>query len=221
MEARSVLQGLTRPDELLGSPEVCIAVLDGPMDLTHPCFAGADLTRIDTLVQDSPGRGPMSLHGTHVTSLLFGQHKSTVRGIAPRRRGLILPIFRDAAGSVVPQLDLARAIERAVEEGAHVINISGGERAADGSADKMLERALRLCKDNGVLVVAAVGNDGSTVCRCPLQCRQCSPWARPGLTDVPWRSTTGQHIPHQRHPCPRGGDRGRGTWWRLAAPHRR
>ncbi|MEV8434948.1 S8 family serine peptidase [Streptomyces chartreusis] len=55
----------------------------------------------------------------------------------------------------------------AVEEGAHVINISGGERAADGSADKMLERALRLCKDNGVLVVAAVGNDGCDCLQVP------------------------------------------------------
>ncbi|MFF0737754.1 S8 family serine peptidase [Streptomyces chartreusis] len=167
MDARSVLQGLTRPDELLGSPEVCIAVLDGPVDLSHPCFAGADLTRIDTLVQDPPGRGPMSVHGTHVTSLLFGQPGSTLVGMAPRCRGLILPIFPDASGMKVPQLDLARAIERAVEEGAHVINISGGERAADGSADSTLERALRLCEDYGVLVVAAVGNDGCDCLQVP------------------------------------------------------
>jgi cyanobactin maturation PatA/PatG family protease len=156
-----------RPDELLGAPEVCIAVLDGPVDLSHPCFAGADLTRIDTLVQDPVGQGPMSLHGTHVTSLLFGQPGSALVGLAPRCRGLILPIFRDAAGGGVPQLDLARAIERAVEEGAHIINISGGERASDGSADSMLERALRLCEDNGVLVVAAVGNDGCDCLQVP------------------------------------------------------
>lgn len=166
MEARSVLQGLARPAELLGAAEVCIAVLDGPVDLSHPCFAGADLTRIDTLVQDPPGHGPMSLHGTHVTSLLFGQPGSTLTGLAPRCRGLLLPIFRDA-GRGAPQLDLARAIERAVEEGAHIINISGGERASDGLADSMLERALRLCEDNGVLVVAAVGNDGCDCLQVP------------------------------------------------------
>lgn len=167
MEARSVLHGLVRPEELLGVPDVCIAVLDGPVDLSHPCFEGADLTRIDTLVQDPPGRGPMSVHGTHVTSLLFGQPGSTLVGLAPRCRGLILPIFPDAAGMKVPQLDLARAIERAVQEGADVINISGGERASDGSADSMLERALRLCEDNGVLVVAAVGNDGCDCLQVP------------------------------------------------------
>ena len=32
--------------------------------------------------------------GTHVTSIIFGQHGSEVRGIAPACRGLIIPIFR-------------------------------------------------------------------------------------------------------------------------------
>ncbi|MGW1374424.1 cyanobactin maturation protease PatG family protein [Streptomyces sp. NPDC002446] len=167
MHIRSVLQGIPPQQELLGDTEVCIAVLDGPVDLSHPCFAGADLTRLDTLVQDPAGPGPMSLHGTHVASLLFGQHGSAVEGIAPRCRGLILPVFRDAQEWRVPQLDLARAIERAVQEGAHVINISGGERTDDGRAENMLERALRLCDDNGVLVVAAVGNDGCDCLQAP------------------------------------------------------
>lgn len=165
MEARAVLRGVRAPEsELLGDEAVCIAVLDGPVDMAHPCFAGADLTRIDTLVREPAGAGPMSLHGTHVASLLFGQPGSPVTGIAPRCRGLLLPVFTDRGGSWVPQLDLARALERAVQEGAHIVNISGGElsRSAqpDAQPDAMLERALRLCEDNGVLVVAAVGNDG-------------------------------------------------------------
>jgi hypothetical protein len=46
-------------------------VLDGPVDMTHPCFAGARLDTLDTLVApDQPGA--MSLHGTHVASLVFG-----------------------------------------------------------------------------------------------------------------------------------------------------
>ncbi|WP_193776780.1 S8 family serine peptidase [Streptomyces sp. E2N166] len=167
MRIRSVLHGLEQQEELLGDPEVCIAVLDGPADLSHPCFAGADLTRLDTLVQDPAGAGPMSMHGTHVASLLFGQPNSPVTGIAPRCRGLILPVFRDSQEWRVPQLDLARAIERAVQEGAHIINVSGGERTPDGQADSLLQRALRLCEDNGVLVVAAVGNDGCDCLQAP------------------------------------------------------
>jgi len=38
-----------------------------------PRFAGADVRRLDTLVQDPAGQGPMSVHGTHVTTLIFSQ----------------------------------------------------------------------------------------------------------------------------------------------------
>ncbi|MDX2560229.1 S8 family serine peptidase [Streptomyces sp. TX20-6-3] len=144
-----------------------MAVLDGPVDLSHPCLAGADLTRLDTLVQEPAGTGPMSLHGTHVTSLIFGTPGSPVTGLAPRCRGLLLPVFRDGGDGRVPQMDLARAIERAVEEGAHVINISGGERTEADQADALLARALRLCEDRGVLVVSAVGNDGADTHQVP------------------------------------------------------
>ncbi|WP_208881643.1 S8 family serine peptidase [Streptomyces sp. PBH53] len=167
MDVRSVLNGIPAEDDLLGDPRVCVAVLDGPVDLSHPCFAGADLTRLDTLVQDDAGQGLMSLHGSHVTSLLFGQPGTPVTGMVPRCRGLLLPIFRDTAEGRVPQLDLARAIEQAVEHGAHVINISGGQRSADGQSEGMLERALRLCDDRGVLVVSAVGNDGCDCLQVP------------------------------------------------------
>ena len=43
------------------------------------------------------------------------------------------------------QLDLARAIEQAVQEGAHIINVSGGELAPAGEPDPTLTRALQLC----------------------------------------------------------------------------
>ncbi|MBD0670827.1 S8 family serine peptidase, partial [Streptomyces sp. CBMA156] len=168
MKARSVLRDVRAPeDELLGDPAVCIAVLDGPVDLSHPCFDGADLTRLDTLVAEPAGPGPMSLHGTHVAGLLFGRPGSPVTGIAPRCRGLILPVFTDAGEGRVPQLDLARAVERAVQEGAHIINISGGELGRDIQPDPLLERALRLCDKSGVLVVAAVGNDGCDCAQVP------------------------------------------------------
>ncbi|MFF5105761.1 S8 family serine peptidase [Streptomyces sp. NPDC000134] len=159
MQVRSVLNGLASSDELLGDARVCVAVLDGPVDLSHPCFEGADLTRLNTLVQEGAGQGLMSLHGTHVTSLLFGRSAGEVTGMVPRCRGLSLPVFRDTEGRV-SQLDLARAIEQAVQHGAHIVNISGGQRTTDGQSEVILDRALRMCADRGVLVVAAVGNDG-------------------------------------------------------------
>lgn len=150
-----------------GDPAIAIALLDGPVDLSHPCLVGANIKRFETLVSDAPGDGPMSKHGTHIASIIFGQPGSSVEGIAPYCRGMLFPVFRDGESRRLSQLDLARAIEQAVSEGAHVINISGGERTPTNEPDSMLGRALTLCADNGVLVVAAVGNDGCPCIQVP------------------------------------------------------
>lgn len=165
MDVRSVSGVPALQADTLGDPRVCVAVLDGPVALSHPCFAGADLTVLDTLVPNDVDDRPMSMHGTHVASLLFGQPGSPVFGLAPRCRGVIAPVFRD--GQRLSQLDLSRAIEQAVGAGANIINISGGEPSPTGEAEGMLAHALQLCTDNGVLVVAAVGNDGCDCLQVP------------------------------------------------------
>jgi subtilisin family serine protease len=129
--------------ETLGDPRICVAVLDGQVDQSHPCFAGANLTQIQTLVSGvSNQQGSASNHGTHVASIIFGQPDGPVTGIAPSCRGLILPLFQNGAGnSIAPcsQLDLARAITQAVEQGANVINISGGQLTSSGEPSKWLK----------------------------------------------------------------------------------
>ena len=104
--------------ETLGDARICIAVLDGPVDRSHPCFAEARLTALPTLVSESPGDGRMAAHGTHIASMLFGRPGSAIRGIAPACRGVLVPIYSDARGGAASQLDLARAINLAVEAGA-------------------------------------------------------------------------------------------------------
>lgn len=143
----------------IGDPRICVAVLDGPVDQSHPCFDGANLSRLPTLVSDVTANGVMGGHGTHITSVIFGQQDSPVRGIAPRCRGLIVPVFSDSQRGKLSQIDLARAINQAVEAGSHVINISGGQLSQSGDADPMLANAVRFCNDEGVLIVAAAGND--------------------------------------------------------------
>lgn len=143
-----------------GDFNVCVAVLDGVVDEHHPCFEGARLKRLSTLIEeDANVDSAMVGHGTHVASLLFGQPNSVVDGLIPKCRGLIVPVFTDDKPHV-SQLDLARAIEQAVEAGAHVINISGGELTDDGEADAWLQNAVRICHERNVLIVAAAGNDG-------------------------------------------------------------
>lgn len=147
-----------------GDPDIVIAVLDGSVDLSHSCFSGAKLNQLTTLVSsDEVAQGLAAQHGTHVTSVIFGQHESEVRGIAPGCRGLIVPVYMDKpGGKLAPcsQIDLARAITQAVEAGANIINISGGQLAASGEADRLLMNAVRLCQERQVLLVAAAGNEG-------------------------------------------------------------
>lgn len=147
-----------------GDSQICVAILDGLVDQSHNCFNAANLTRLPTLIQgEATANGSMSGHGTHVASIIFGQHNSSeLQGIAPQCRGLIVPIFGDN-NKKLSQLDLARAIEQAVNAGAHIINVSAGQLTDNGEAEGWLDRAVQLCKDHNVLIVAAAGNDG---CEC-------------------------------------------------------
>lgn len=144
-----------------GDERICVAVLDGPVALDHTCFSGARLTVLDTAAGQAASGRALD-HGTQVASLLFGQPRSPVEGLVPRCRGLIVPIFggADSNGLHCSQLDLARAILLAVENGAHFINVSGGQLSPSGEAEPILAQAIERCATHNVLIVAAAGNDG-------------------------------------------------------------
>jgi hypothetical protein len=95
--------------------------------------------------------------------VLFGQHGGPVAGVAPRCRGLLVPIFQDTAGGIAPcsQVDLARGLALAVARGARVINVSASHLLPADAPHALLLRELDNCRRQGVLVVAAAGNDGS------------------------------------------------------------
>ena len=178
--------------ETMGDPEIRVAILDGPVDATHPCFAGASIERLPTLVSDEAAPGQtMSVHGTHVASIIVGQHQGPVAGIAPACHGLILPVFREDRRGHLSQLDLARAIEQAVEAGAHVINVSGGEYTPTPHADDALVRAIGFCERSNVLVVAAAGNDGCECLHVPAALPACAPWVPSAMTGCRCQAATG------------------------------
>ncbi|HWB10384.1 MAG TPA: PatA/PatG family cyanobactin maturation protease [Pirellulales bacterium] len=152
--------------ETLGDPRITIAILDGPVDVSHSALAGANLTIVPTLASVQAGGGAALAHGTHIASLILGRQNSGAAGVAPNCRGLVVPIFRDGDdGRVLPcsQIDLARAITVAAEQGAHIINISGGEFSPSGAAYPLLTDVVDKYARRGILIVAAAGNDG---CEC-------------------------------------------------------
>ncbi len=152
--------------ETKGDSRICIAILDGSVNQSHTSLVSANLTRLETLVSGNANSGSAAQHGTHVASIIFGQHDGQIKGIAPQCSGLIVPVFNDSGnGSIAPctQIDLARAIMQAVEHGAHIINISGGQLVSTGEPQPILADAIRTCTTNNILIVAAAGNDG---CNC-------------------------------------------------------
>ena len=159
---QSLLPGLqTLWEQTRGSEKITIAMLDGAADLKHPCFDGADLRVVESLVPADSS----SCHGTGVASVLFGRPGSDCPGLAPGCRGLLIPIFDADPGksTACSQIDLARAVRLALQHGANVINISGGQLDNSGQATPLLAKAISDSAECGVLVVAAAGNDG---CEC-------------------------------------------------------
>lgn len=140
-----------------GDPAINVAVLDGHIDLGHPAFAGAKIIPFDGV----PARP--SSHGTAVASLIVGQHDSATPGMAPAVTLLsfaLYPALSPNGPAVTDQVSLARAITRAIEAGAHIINISAGQLDSSGEPVSILQNALRFALERNVLIVASVGNNG-------------------------------------------------------------
>lgn len=151
-----------------GSPRVVVGVVDGVPDVSHPSLKTATLDVLKTMLPANSGAADP--HGTGICSLIFGQ--TQIRGgIAPGCSGLALPIFfADRSGQRIryaSQLDVARAITFAIENGASIINVSAGQKTFSPEAETHLEQAIKRCAEQRVLIVAASGNDGCSCIHLP------------------------------------------------------
>jgi hypothetical protein len=100
----------------------------------------------------SQGAPRASGHGTAVASLISGT--GPVRGAAPGTPLLAADVYGDdpAGGSAFA---IVRALGWMAARGVRVVTVS-----LVGPANPLLEGAVRLARERGVIVVAAVGNDG-------------------------------------------------------------
>ncbi|MEV5573891.1 PatA/PatG family cyanobactin maturation protease [Spirillospora sp. NPDC052269] len=153
----------------LGDPAIGVALIDGPADLSLPCFAGADVvvvepgwlpspTGADRRARTSDEEAGRHTHGTFVASMLFGQHTGPVTGLAPRCTGIIVPALLGGPGDL-DQISLARAIDASVDAGAKVIVVEQCTGTCSGEVDRLLKRAVTAASEAGALVVAGSGND--------------------------------------------------------------
>lgn len=102
---------------------VCVAVLDTGIDAKHEAFEGVELVQEDFTGE---GNGDTDGHGTHVAGTIFGRSGSGPRyAVAPGvRRALIGKVIGQRQSATTK--DIIDAIQWAVDEGAHIINMSLG-----------------------------------------------------------------------------------------------
>ena len=129
-----------------------VAVIDTGVDSNHPdlsqdtIIGGYDFIENDNTPQDTNG------HGTEVAGIIAAN--GNLRGIAPESKILAYRVS-DTGNSVSSDL-IVKAIQKAVEDDADIINLSLGVNRTN---DK-IEDAINYAVEKGVIVVAAAGNSG-------------------------------------------------------------
>ncbi|MFF5264777.1 S8 family serine peptidase [Actinomadura viridis] len=127
------------------------AVIDSGADTKHPMLAGRIADVIDLT---GTGERDCAGHGTGVAALLGGRDVPGVplRGVAPAAEILVVKqqnAERDDGGGA----RLPKAIRRAVDAGARVVNIS-----IKAAASPDLEQAVQYAHRRNAVIVAAAGN---------------------------------------------------------------
>ena len=108
--------------------------------------------------------GPDPSHGTHVAGIVAAERGNGIGidGIAPSARIMVLRAVPDGDER---DKDVANAIRYAVDNGAHIINMSFGKGYSPQKA--VVDEAVRYADSKGVLIVHGSGNDGADVSTTP------------------------------------------------------
>ena len=146
---------IPRMDGIDGSG-IKVAIIDTGVDFNHPdlfgwgndgkVVGGYNFIHEDEQPMDTNG------HGTQVAGVIAADGE--ILGIAPKAKILAYKVSEDGEG-VSSEL-IIRAIEKAIEDEADIINISLGVNKTNSK----IERAVNLALEKEIFVVTAAGNDG-------------------------------------------------------------
>ncbi len=196
---------------------VTVAVLDTGIDAGHEAFQGVELVQKDFTGE---GNGDRDGHGTHVAGTIFGQTVQETRyAVAPGvRRALIGKVL--GAQRSATTTELVQAIHWAVNQGAHIINMSLGldfpglvkwwATERDMEIDLATSRSLAQYRNNlrffdklvdllharaahspSALVIAAAGNESKRHVRPDYAIETAPPAAADGIVSVAALRTAG------------------------------
>jgi len=130
---------------------IVVSIIDTGIDLSHPdlegkIVGGYDFIDNDKMPEDTNG------HGTQVAGIIAAD--GNLKGIAPNSKILMYKVSED--GESVPSQLIIKAIEKSIEDGADIINISLGINQTNTKIDQAVNKAIR----NNIFVVTAAGNFG-------------------------------------------------------------
>ncbi|MHB1343211.1 MAG: S8 family serine peptidase [Thermoleophilia bacterium] len=145
-----------------GSAKVTVAVVDSGVG-PHPDLDGRLLPGHSVLDGSPDDTFDRNGHGTAVSGIIAGRVHDRLGHAGVAQRVRILPVVALDGDGVGTDVGAGNAIVWAVENGADVINVSLGGQWASSA----LRSAVRYARERGVVVVAAVGNDGEEAVRYP------------------------------------------------------
>jgi len=133
-----------------------IAIIDTGVDFNHPDLFGwgpdGKVIGGYNFIQENQLPMDINGHGTKVAGIIAADGNTL--GVAPKAKILAYKVSEDGEG-VSSEL-IMKAIKKAVEDKADIINISLGVNITNSKIDSAVNHAL----DNGIFVVTAAGNDG-------------------------------------------------------------
>lgn len=118
---------------------------DNPEDLEERYYGNNDV------------EGPDARHGTHVAGIIAADRDNDigVKGIADNVK---IMSVRAVPNGDERDKDVANAIRYAVDNGAHIINMSFGKGFSPHK--EVVDKAVKYAESKGVLLIHAAGNDG-------------------------------------------------------------
>ena len=133
-----------------------IAVIDTGVDYNHPDLFGwgpdGKVIGGHNFIQQNEPPLDKNGHGTQVAGVIAADGEKV--GVAPKAKILAYKVSEDGEG-VSSEL-ITRAIQKAIEDEADIINISLGVN----KTNTKIEHAINLALEKEIFVVTAAGNDG-------------------------------------------------------------
>ena len=151
-----------------GRPEISIGLIDGPVALNLPDFAGTTIRELPGKLKGACSRADTVAcsHGTFVTGILAARRGSVAPAICPGCTVMLRPIFSEKTNgnglmpSATPE-ELAEALVDSVDSGARVVNLSSALVQPSPQGERRLEEALNYTASRDAIIVAAAGNQGT------------------------------------------------------------